>query len=76
MSTLRRLAARAWSLGGQGRTADRLREEMEAHIAAQTEDNLRAGMPAEEARRSARIKFGSAVAVHEQYHGEKGLPWL
>jgi len=54
---------------------ERLREEMEAHLAMQTEENLRAGMSPEEARRQARLKFGAVEAVREQLHAEEGLPW-
>jgi len=49
---------------------------MEVHIAMQTEENLRAGMSAAEARRQALLKWGAREAVREQYHAEKGLPAL
>ena len=55
---------------------ERLREEIEAHIAAQTDENIRAGMTPQEARRLARLKFGAVEAVRESYHAEKGLPVL
>jgi predicted permease len=55
---------------------ERLREEMESHIAAQTEENIRAGMTPKEARRHARLKFGAMEAVRENYHAEKGLPFV
>ncbi|HKO10796.1 MAG TPA: ADOP family duplicated permease [Acidobacteriaceae bacterium] len=55
---------------------ERLREEMEAHLAMQTEQNLRAGMSPEEARRQARLKFGAVEAVREQLHAEEGLPGM
>ena len=54
----------------------RLREEMEEHIAMQTEENLRAGMSAAEARRQALIKWGATETVREQYHAEKRLPGI
>ena len=54
----------------------RLREEMEEHIAMQTDENRRAGMSPAEARRQALIKWGASEAVREQYHAEKGLPWI
>src|SRR6266436_5112279 len=60
-----------------GRHGDeRLREEMESHIAAQTEENIRTGMTPEEARRHARLKFGAMEAVRENYHAEEGLPFV
>src|SRR3984957_19768660 len=58
-----------------GRRADqRLQEEMAEHLALQTEENLRAGMPPVEARRQAALKLGAAQAIREQHHAEQGLP--
>ncbi len=60
-----------------GRQDDkRLREEMEEHLARQTEENLRAGMGPAEARRQAVLKFGAVEAVREKYHAEGGLPLM
>jgi len=42
-----------------------LAREIEAHIAHETDENVARGMTAEEARRVARIKFGSARNVRE-----------
>jgi hypothetical protein len=55
---------------------ERLREEMEQHIALQTEENLRAGMSAAEARREAVMKFGGVGTVREDYHAEQSLPFF
>src|ERR1700690_4009765 len=58
-----------------GRRADqRLQEEMAEHLALQTEENLRAGLPPAEARRQAVLKLGAAQAIREQHHAEQGLP--
>jgi predicted permease len=54
----------------------RLREEMEEHLALQFEENLRAGMPAFEARRQAVLKFGAAEKIREEYHAEQSLPFI
>ena len=43
---------------------------MESRLAAQTEENIRAGMTPEEARRHACLKFGAVEAVREDYHAE------
>jgi len=60
-----------------GRSDDqRLREEMEEHLALQAAENLRAGMSPSEARRQAVLKFGTREGVRENYHGEQGLPFL
>ncbi len=62
---------------GDERSGDeRLREEMESHLAAQTEENIRAGMTAHEARRNARMRFGPLNAIRESYHAEAGLPFV
>jgi putative ABC transport system permease protein len=47
---------------------------MAEHLALQTEENLRAGMPPVEARRQAALKLGAAQAIREQHHAEQGLP--
>ena len=51
---------------------ERLREEIESHIAIQTEENIRAGMTPEEARRQARLKFGGVEVIREQFHARAG----
>ncbi len=74
MKSLRRLFTRASNfIMGRG-TDQRLREEMDAHIALQTEENRRAGMSREEARRQAVLRFGPAQAIREDYHEEQSLP--
>jgi predicted permease len=76
MRSLRRLLARAVNFMTRRRADQRLREEMEEHLALQTEENLRAGMPPAEARREALLKFGSVEAITEDYHAEHGLPFV
>lgn len=76
MRTLSRLLARLRNVATQRRGDERLREEIESHIAAQTDDNMRSGMDPAEARRQARMKFGGVEAIREQYHAEEGLPLL
>jgi len=49
---------------------------MESHIAAQAEENIRAGLTGEEARRQAVLKFGAVETVREDYHTEEGLPLI
>jgi len=73
---LKRLFSRVLNFPSRSRGDERLREEIEAHLAAQTEDNIRAGMTPQEAHRQARLKFGSVEAVRADYHAEAGLPFL
>jgi putative ABC transport system permease protein len=75
MKFLRRLRARVANFFS-GQSDQRLREEMEEHIALQTAENLRAGMPEKEARRQAVLKFGGVGTVREEYHAEQGLPFV
>ena len=58
MRTLKRFFSRTRNLMLRRRGDERLREEMEQHIAMQTDENIRAGMSFAEARRQARLKFG------------------
>ena len=72
MRFLRRFLARLKNFATGRRDDQRLREEMEEHLARQTEENLRAGMGPAEARRQAVLKFGAVQAVREKYHAEGG----
>lgn len=74
MRAFRRFMARIGNFTAGRQANDRLREEMNQHIAMQTEENLRTGIEPAEARRQALLKWGATEAVREQYHAEKGLP--
>src|SRR5579862_711594 len=76
MRALRRSLMRVWNFAARQKTTDRLREEMDEHIAMQAEENLRSGMAPAEARRQALLRWGPSEAVREQYRAEKGLPGL
>ena len=74
MKALRRFfKRRSWWTTAR-RDEERLRAEIEAHIALQTDENIRAGLSAEEARRQAVLKFGPVEAVKESYREQRGLP--
>src|ERR1700677_4195246 len=76
MRALNRLFIRLGNAVGRRRGDARFKEEMESHLAAQMEENVRAGMTPEEARRQARLKLGAMEAVREEYQAEKNLPLL
>ena len=76
MRALRRLFTRLLNFTARRRAGDRLGEEIESHIAAQTEENIRAGMTPWGARRHARLKFGAVEAVREDCHAAEGLPFV
>jgi len=67
MRFLRRFFERLANFAGRRRADQRLREEMEEHLALQTEENLRDGMPQAEARRQAVLKFGAVGTISEGY---------
>ena len=76
MKRLRRFLKRLTSWVKTERDEDRLRAEIESHIALQTEANVRAGLSPDEARRQAVLKFGAVEAIKEEYRDRRGLPLL
>jgi len=51
-------------------------DELASHLAFHIEDNLRAGMSPEEARRRALLKLGGVTQTQELYREQRGLPML
>jgi MacB-like periplasmic core domain len=76
MRTMRRFFKRLTALTIRQRCDERLEEEIEEHLALQTEENLRAGFTPADARRQAVLKFGAVQAVREEYREAGGLPFL
>lgn len=76
MRSLRAWLSRLAGLFGKERCERELADEMEAHLLAHVEENLRAGMTLEQARRDARIKLGGLEQTKENYHACRGLPLL
>jgi len=72
MRSLRRFLARLANLVTRRSQDERLREEIEEHIALQTAENLRAGLSPVEARRQAMLKFGGVEAMKQDYRAERG----
>jgi putative ABC transport system permease protein len=74
MKALRRFLLRfAGSITRHGGEV-RLKEEIDAHLALQTAENIRVGMAPEEARRQAVLKFGAIQVVKEDYRDGRSLP--
>ena len=48
----------------------RLREEIDDHVAFETDENLRQGLPPAEARRRALLEFGSMETFKENYRDQ------
>src|SRR5271156_29926 len=68
---LRRFLIRLSNFAAQRSAGQRLQEEIAEHLAFQTEENVRAGMPPAEARRQAALKLGPAEAIRERHHAEQ-----
>lgn len=76
MRRLRRFLIRLTTSATRRRDEERLREELEDHIALQTDENVRTGMSAAEARRQALLRVGAVEAIKEDYRDQQGLPFL
>ena len=53
-----------------------LDDELAFHLAAAEADAIGRGMPADEARRAARIQLGGLTQLREASRAASGLPWL
>lgn len=62
MTLFRRIA----NLFSRSRVDREIEAEIQSHIELRTEDNIAAGMSPEEARREARVRFGSPTAMRER----------
>ncbi len=76
MRSLRRFLSRLGHVVTRRAQDERLREEIEEHIALQTAENLRAGLSPVEARRQAMLKFGGVEAMKQDYRAQRGLPFI
>ena len=74
-------AVRAWfhrcfGLFHKRRSDAEFAAELESHLQLHIEDNLRAGMTPEAARRDALLKLGGVEQTKENYRHRRGLPFL
>jgi hypothetical protein len=76
MSWLRVLASRIRGLFSKRRLERELDEELRAHIEMATEEHLRRGISAEEARYAARREFGGVEQTKEIYREHRGLIFI
>src|SRR5215470_1796829 len=76
MTSLRRFLTRLLNSATRRAQDERLKEEIEEHIALQTAENLRAGLSPVEARRQAMLKFGGVEAMKQDYRAEQRLPLI
>jgi predicted permease len=73
---LRGWLVRLFGLFHRRRREREFAEELESHLAFHIEDNLRAGLSPEEARRRALIKLGGVTLTQELHREQGGLPML
>jgi predicted permease len=76
MNRMRILGVRVRGLFGRSRRESELETELQSHLDAITEENIRRGMAPEEARRGARREFGGLEQTKELYRQQRGLPFL
>jgi putative ABC transport system permease protein len=70
---LRRFLARLANTAAGREDDERLKEEIEEHMALLMAENIRAGLPLAEAHRQAVLKFGGVEVVREDYRAERRL---
>lgn len=73
VNSMKRFFTRIFNSAANRAHDERLKEEIEEHIAMQSEENIRAGLSPVEARRQAILKFGGREAVKEDYRAERSL---
>ncbi len=73
---LRKIAGSIGSLFGSRREERELDEELAFHVERETEENVRRGMPAEEARRAALLRFGGVAKTKDETREAGHAVWL
>jgi len=76
MQQLRAFLVRLAAMFRKERRERELAQELESNLQFHIEDNLRAGMTPEEARRQALIRLGGLEQTKELYRDRSGLPGL
>jgi predicted permease len=76
MTSLRRAIARLAGFLSPGRTDDGFDEELESHLQLHMDDNVRAGMTHEDARRTALLKLGGLESVRQRRREQATVPFL
>ena len=76
MKSMRALFLRLAAIFGKRRHEEEFAAEMESNLQMHIEDNMRAGMSPDEARRQALLRFGGANTARDSYQRQSGLPFL
>jgi predicted permease len=72
---LKVLASRIHGLFARRELDKDFQQELEAHLEMLTEENIRRGLPPEEARRAARLCLGATIQLQQTHREQWGLPW-
>lgn len=76
MRWLHAFALRLVGLFQRQRQDSEFADELQSHLEMHIEDNLRAGMSPEQARRAALLKLGGLEQIKESYRNHRGFPLL
>ena len=76
MRRLRAAIARLMGLVSRERRDRAFDDELDSHLQMHIDDNLRAGMSAEEARRRALLKLGGVESTRQAYRERSSVPFL
>jgi predicted permease len=71
---MRTIVARVRGLISTRAVDEDFTQELDAHLAMLTEENIARGMPADEARRVARLRLGGMTQLRETHREQWGLP--
>ncbi len=76
LNWIRVVGRRIRGLASRRRLDEDFQQELDTHLEMLTEENLRRGLPLEEARRTARVQLGGVTQLRETHREMWGLPWL
>src|SRR5437879_1786223 len=76
MTWLRTFAMRFLALFRRRKLEHRLQDELDAHLELLAEENIRRGMPPDEARFAALRSLGGIEQMKESYREQRGLPMI
>ena len=76
IAMLRQCAARISAFLNRGKLDRDFEQELHTHLVLLMEENIRRGMPPEQARREARIRLGVPASLAEQHRAARSLPQL
>ena len=71
---MRTFLARMKAFFGRASNDRDFRHELDAHFDLLVEDNIKRGLPADHARRAARLRLGNVASLQEQHRRHRGLP--